>query len=272
MSCDYKQVEACAEEIRRFTDFVPEYACILSGSLIDITDEMDIACTVKSIDLKNYLYADREVPESQFIFGSYKGKKLIIMTGRIRTRDGIGNEAILFPIRLFRKLGADKLVITNASGGINPFFTADTFAVINDHVSFFVSRPFDGSIFDEKEIVTQDMTHIYSSEMNKRVIDCGKANGIKVRPAVLAATLGPQYETSAEVKALKIIGCEVVASSGVIEATCARYIGMETCLLSNVSNLGAGLDENPVELEMIKQIAVAKKDSHLKLLKSIFEY
>jgi len=271
MSYNYGQVEACAEEIRRITDFIPEYACILSGSLIEITNEMNIVCTLKASELNNYPNAKEAASESQFVFGSYNGKKLIIMTGRVRTRDGIGNEAILFPIRLFRKLGADKLVITNACGGINPFFDTDAFAVIKDHISFFVSRPFDGSVFDEKEIVTQDMTHIYSSEMNKKVIECGKKNNIAVREALFAATLGPQYQTPAEIQALKIMGCDVIASSGVIEATCARYIGMEMCLLSNVSNIAAGLDENPVELASIKQTVIAKKDNHLKLLKSIFE-
>ncbi len=174
------------------------------------------------------------------------GKQGFVMQGRTHYYEGYESSAVALPIRAFSLLGVPLVILTNAAGGINAEYNVGDFVIITDHLSFFAESPLRGPNEDEFGIRFPSMDNIYDSDFVQLAETCGNKMGLNMHRGVYAYMKGPQFETHAEIRALRILGADLVGMSTVYEAITARHCGMKLIGISCVTNMAAGISDNPV--------------------------
>ena len=180
-----------------------------------------------------------------FIFGKVAGVN-IVTAGRLHYYEGVSVQEIVMPVRVMAMLGVKKVLLTNASGGINPAFTPGSFMVVQDHISWGVPSPLRGRNIDFLGPRFPDMSHIYTPRLQEAVFRAGHRCGIELHRGVYIQTEGPQFETPAEIRLMKALGADAVGMSTVPEAIAACHCGMEVAAISCISNCAAGIAEVPL--------------------------
>ncbi|MFR5876452.1 MAG: purine-nucleoside phosphorylase, partial [Eubacterium sp.] len=204
-----KQIEA----IRKITDFTPEIAIVLGSGLGTLADKIKIDSIVPYSEIPDMPTSTAPTHKGQFVFGTIDNKKIVLMQGRVHLYEGYTAEQTVMPIILMRLLGAEKLIITNACGGINKDFNVGDFMLINDHISFFIKSPLIGENRDELGTRYPDMSNAYDKDLQKIIKGVALKNKIQLKSGVYAQLTGPQFETPAEIKALSILGADAVGMS-----------------------------------------------------------
>ena len=162
---------------------------------------------------------------------------------------------VVLPVRLMKMLGAKILVLTNASGGINPSFAAGDFMMLTDHISLFAPNPLVGPNIEELGTRFPDMTSVYDGELQEILAQTAKENGIELKKGIYAQLTGPSFESPAEIRLLHQLGADAVGMSTVVEAIAANHMGMRICGISCVCNLAAGISPNPLTHEEVQEAA-----------------
>ena len=193
--------------------------------------------------------------EGKFLFGTLSGKKIVLMQGRVHYYEGYSMEQVVLPVRVMRLIGAKKLILTNAAGGINPDFRPGDFMLIRDHISSFVPSPLRGPNKEEIGVRFPDMSRIYSTELRALAQKAADELGIDLKNGVYVQTAGPAYETPREIQMYKLLGADAVGMSTACEATAAVHCGMKVCAISCISNLAAGISENLLSHAEVKETA-----------------
>ncbi|MCR5754129.1 MAG: purine-nucleoside phosphorylase, partial [Acetatifactor sp.] len=157
--------------------------------------------------------------------------------------------------RLMKLLGAEILFLTNAAGGVNPTFHAGDLMLLKDHISLFVPNPLVGKNMDELGVRFPDMSHVYSPELQQCITETAKENGIYLQQGIYTQLTGPSYETPAEIRMLRSLGCDAVGMSTVVEAIAANHMGMKVCAISCISNLAAGMSDTPLSHKEVQEAA-----------------
>ena len=257
------------EYIRNITDFTPETAIVLGSGLGGLADLVDKVAEIPYGEIEGLPVSTAPNHKGSFVFGYLEGKRVALMNGRIHLYEGYTPREIVTPVRLLRLLGCNKLILTNASGGINKSFNAGDIMLITDHISAFVTSPLIGENNNELGVRFPDMSSVYDAEMKKTVKACAKQLGIEIKEGVYAQLTGPQFETPAEIKMLSGIGADAVGMSTVVEAIAAKHCGYKICGLSLIANLACGLLDKPLSEEEIVETAELTKDKFAKLIISI---
>ena len=187
--------------------------------------------------------------EADFLLGEAGGAPLAVLQGRIHAYEGHPPQAIAVPIRTLRKLGVERLVLTNASGGLRADMPAGTLMIVADHINFSGINPLAGPNDDSVGPRFPDMSSAYDSEMRAMLADAAREAGVEVKSGVYLYTLGPNFETPAEVRMFAALGADAVGMSTVPECLAARHCGMKVAALSVVTNLAAGLSTSPLSHE-----------------------
>ena len=177
------------------------------------------------------------------------------MKGRVHYYEGYPITDVVLPIRLMKMLGAKVLFLTNASGGINPAFSAGDFMLIKDHIAAFAPNPLIGPNIDELGVRFPDMTHVYDVELQECIKEAAKQQNIKIQEGVYIQLTGPSFESPADIKMLRVLGGDAVGMSTVVEAIAANHCGMKICGISCVCNLAAGMTENPLTHDEVQEAA-----------------
>ena len=209
--------------------------------------------------------------KGRFVFGTLGGKPVGVMQGRIHCYEGYTPEEVAFPVRVFRLLGATKLIVTNAAGCANAAWNAGDLMLIRDHIRLMGFSPLWGSNLEEFGPRFNDMTWVYSRRLGSIARAVAEENGITLREGVYMFFPGPQYETPAEVRAARILGADVCGMSTVPEATVAAHAGMETLGLSLCTNMAAGMLAKPLSGEEVIASADAAAPRFSKLVLGILE-
>ena len=191
----------------------------------------------------------------KFIFGYVKGVPVVCMKGRVHFYEGYPISDVVLPIRLMKLLGAKVLFLTNASGGINPAFSAGDFMLIKDQIACFAPNPLIGPNIDELGVRFPDMTHVYDLDLQQAIKDAAAENEIKLQEGVYIQLTGPSFESPAEIKMLRTLGGDAVGMSTVVEAIAANHMGMKICGISCVCNLAAGMTDNPLTHDEVQEAA-----------------
>jgi len=218
------------------------------------TDQIDLAIILgtglggfaKALDGKVFAYADiPEFPvvsvqghEGRLIYSKVADKKILCFQGRIHYYEGFPIEKVVFPVRVMKELGVKTLLITNAAGGINGAFKPGDLMLITDHINLMGINPLIGPNVPEHGKRFPDMTQAYSPRLNQLLL---QSSPVSLRQGVYAALSGPSYETPAEIRYLKSIGCDAVGMSTVPEAIVANHCGIETTGVSCITNYAAGI-------------------------------
>ncbi len=243
------------EFVRDITDFKPETAVVLGSGLGDLADEIQQECVINYSDIPDFPISTAPSHRGRFVFGTLNGKKVAAMQGRIHLYEGYTPQEAVMPIRLLRLLGADKLLLTNASGGINADFKIGDFMIIKDHISSFVPSPLIGANDDTLGIRFPDMSQAYSKRLCDIIKKTAESSGIEIKSGVYLQFTGPQFETPAEIQMAKLLGADAVGMSTVIEAVAGIHCGFEVAGISLITNLACGISKTPITSEEVNETA-----------------
>jgi purine-nucleoside phosphorylase len=247
-----QKIDQCYEEVRQKTDFVPEIAIVLGSGLGNYAKQIKVEGEIPYSEIKGFPVSTAPGHDGRFIYGTIEGRKVICMKGRIHFYEGYSIYDVVLPLRVMRKTGAGKLIVTNAAGGLNAKFKVGDFMLLTDHLSLFIKNPLIGPNIEEFGTRFPSMSHPYDAEMNDEMRTAAKRIGMTLQEGVYVQLSGPSYESSAELKALRILGADAVGMSTVVETIAARHAGMRVCGVSCITNMAADLSNNePNEQEVI---------------------
>ena len=257
----YEKLTACLENVRKQISFQPEAALILGSGLGDYADEIQIEQTIAYQDIDGFPMSTVSGHKGRFVFGYIRQVPVVIMQGRVHYYEGYSMPDVVLPTRLMGLLGAKKLVLTNAAGGMNPSFSPGDFMIISDHITTGVPSPLIGPNLDELGVRFPDMSQVYSVRMREIIKKAAKDLGIPIQEGVYVQLTGPNYETPAEIRMCRSWGADAVGMSTACEAIAARHMGMEVCGISCITNLAAGLSKEKLNHAEVQETAdrVAKQ-------------
>ena len=267
----YKKLQNAVKSIREKTDFVPEVAIILGSGLGDFADNIEKVATVEYSEIEGFPISTVAGHKGRFVFGYLGGKAVVAMQGRVHYYEGYPIGDVVMPTRIMGLLGAKKLILTNAAGGINYNFKPGDFMIITDHISSFVPSPLIGANIDELGARFPDMSEVYSKRMRniiaKAAVDCG----ISIKEGVYTQLTGPNYETPAEIRMCRALGSDAVGMSTACEAMAARHMGLEVCGVSCITNMAAGMNREPLSHKEVQETADRVAKQFCALITSVVE-
>lgn len=252
MKGEYKRIMACLECIQKKVNFHPKVALVLGSGLGDYGDNIDIRYRVDYAEIDNFPISTVEGHQGRFLFGYIKDVPVVVMQGRIHYYEGYSMSDVVLPIRLMHLMGAEILMLTNSSGGLNPDFVPGDLMMITDQISTFVPSPLIGKNIDELGTRFPDMTHIYDRSLQQMIRDVAKDMDFSLKEGVYIQFTGPNYESPAEVRMARLLGADAVAMSTACEAVAAKHMGMKICGISCISNMAAGITGQPLSHEEVK--------------------
>ncbi|MGN0167483.1 MAG: purine-nucleoside phosphorylase, partial [Acetatifactor sp.] len=191
----------------------------------------------------------------KFIFGYIDEIPVVCMKGRVHFYEGYPVSDVVLPARLMKLMGAEILFLTNAAGGVNTSFHAGDLMLIKDHISVFAPNPLIGPNIEELGVRFPDMSTVYDRELQALIKKAAKENNIFLQEGVYAQLTGPSFESPAEIRMMRTLGCDAVGMSTVVEAIAANHMGMKICGISCISNLAAGMTMNPLTHEEVQEAA-----------------
>lgn len=236
-----EKLQSCLESFRQKTNFIPVVGIILGSGLGDFADRIDVETTVDYNDIKNFPVSTVEGHKGRFVLGYVEGVPVVAMQGRVHYYEGYDMSDVVLPTRLMARMGAKALLLTNAAGGINYAFSAGDFMMIDDHISSFVPSPLIGPNFESLGLRFPDMTDVYDRRFREKTIEVAASKQILLRRGVYVQLSGPQFETPAEIRALRSLGADAAGMSTACEAIAARHMGLRVAGISCISNMAAGM-------------------------------
>lgn len=253
----YDKLMKCYESVQSKIDFKPDVAIVLGSGLGDYADDIQVAAELDYHEIEGFPVSTVPGHAGKFIFGYVNGVPVVCMKGRVHYYEGYPISDVVLPARLMKLMGAKILFLTNASGGINPSFTAGDFMMLRDHISLWAPNPLIGANIDELGVRFPDMTHVYDEELQEILRRTAKECGVSLKEGVYAQLTGPSFESPAEIRLLHKLGVDAVGMSTVVEAIAANHMGMKICCISCVCNLAAGMTDNPLTHEEVQEAANA---------------
>lgn len=262
----YERLLKCREEIRKRTDFRPQVGIVLGSGLGGYADNMEISCEIPYREIPGFPVSTVQGHDGKFLFGYVKNTPVILMKGRVHYYEGYSMEDVVLPVRLMGLLGADTVILTNAAGGINRTFQAGDLMLITDHISIAVPNPLRGENIDELGTRFPDMSHVYDPELQEAAKKTAARQGISLREGIYVQCSGPSYETPAEIRMLGALGADAVGMSTVCEAIAARHMGMKVCGISCITNMAAGILDQPLDHREVQKSADQAKEKFENLI------
>jgi len=240
-------------------DFSPVVGIILGSGLGDLADDY-CELSIPYKDIPNFKTSSVSGHKGQLVFAHINNVPVVMMQGRFHFYEGHPMETVVYPIKVMKKLGVEKLIITNAAGGTNPDFKPSDLMLITDHINFMGQNPLIGANDESLGTRFPDMSEVYSKKLRTLALDCAKKADIELQQGVYMALTGPSYETPAEVKMARTLGADAVGMSTVPEAIVANYCGIEVLGLSCICNSAAGISQVALShLDVIEAANVAKE-------------
>ena len=251
----YERLQRCYKSIEDKIPFRPRLALVLGSGLGDYAERIEIEASIDYHEITDFPVSTVSGHKGRFVFGHIGAVPVVIMQGRVHFYEGYSIEEVVLPERLMHLMGAEILFLTNACGSANPAYQAGDFMLLTDHILYSVPNPLIGANAEELGVRFPDMSEVYDPALRKEIFACAKDLGISLREGVYMQFSGPSFETPAEVRMAHILGADAVGMSTACEAVAGRHCGMRICGISCISNLGAGLSEEPLSDEDVKVVA-----------------
>ena len=250
-------IKNTANFIKEKTNFSPEIGIILGTGLGGLVNEIETEHVIPYEEIPDFPVSTVEGHSGKLIFGSLGGKKVIALQGRFHFYEGYSMSEVVFPVRVMKYLGIEKLIVSNACGGLNPYFNAGDLMVIEDQINLLGDNPLIGINDDRLGPRFPDMCEPYDQQWIDRTMKIARERDINIHKGVFVAVAGPNLETRAEYRYLRMIGADVVGMSTVPEAIVAVHCGLKTVGLSVVTDMCLPDALKPSNVEEI--IAVANE-------------
>jgi purine-nucleoside phosphorylase len=253
-SDEFTQAEFAAKYISSKSPIKPLVAIVLGSGLGAFADELTDAVRISYNDIPHFGRSTAVGHAGQLVLGNIGAWPVVIMQGRTHLYEGYPVQTVVFPMRVFARMGVRAAILTNAAGGINLDYGQGRLVVIKDHINFQGQNPLVGAEDPRFGVRFIDMTEAYSKSYRHMAVDAGKRLGISLAEGVYAALLGPSYETPAEIRFLRTIGADLVGMSTVPEVIVARQMGIKVLAISCVTNMAAGTTDAPIHHEEVLEI------------------
>ena len=255
MSEVYEKLMKCYKSVREKTDFVPEAALVLGSGLGDYADDLKIEASVNYADIEGFPVSTVKGHKGRFVFAHVEGVPMVIMQGRVHYYEGYPMSDVVLPTRLMGLLGAKKIILTNAAGGVNYNFKPGDFMLITDHITTAVPNPLIGENIDELGTRFPDMSEVYAPELQEKVRKAAEKLQIPLQEGVYMQFTGPSYETPAEIRMCRTWGGDAAGMSTACEAVAANHMGMKVCGISCITNLAAGMSKQKLDHKEVQETA-----------------
>ncbi len=249
--------------------FDPEIGVVLGTGLGKLTREIQKVGEVAYDEIPDFPVSTVESHAGRFIFGNLSGKRVVCMQGRFHYYEGYSMEEIVLPIRVMRLMGAEVLVVSNACGGLSPLFAGGDIMLIVDHINMLGDNPLRGPNEETAGPRFPDMWNCYDRELGELARGVALEEGIELKRGVYVALAGPNLETAAEYRMLRMLGADVVGMSTVPEVIAARHMGMKVLGFSVITDMGLPDALGPMSLEKIISTANRAEPVLTRLIASV---
>lgn len=255
MTQAYERLQKCYNSVKEKVPFTPKVALILGSGLGDYAESIQVEAEIDYHDIIDFPVSTVAGHKGRFVFGYVGEVPVVMMQGRVHYYEGYSMEDVVLPTRLMKMMGAEILFLTNAAGGVNFDFKAGDFMLITDQISNFVPSPLIGPNMEELGLRFCDMSEIYQKDLQDVIRSTAKELSIPLKEGVYIQLSGPNFESPHEVKMCRILGADAVGMSTACEAIAANHMGMKICGISCISNLGAGMTDEPLSHTEVQETA-----------------
>jgi purine-nucleoside phosphorylase len=240
------RLTALETAVRARTALVPEVGIVLGSGLGSLADDLEDPVAIPFAELPGWPAATAPGHVGRLLLGRLGGRPVVMLQGRFHLYEGNDPGLVVQPVLLFHRLGARVVVLTNAAGGLDPSFGPGTLMVMSDHINLTGQNPLTGPNADDLGPRFPDLTDAWSPRLRQRLFAAAAAEQVDLAEGVYVGLTGPNYETPTEVRILAGLGGHAVGMSTVLECIAARWIGLEVCGVSLVTNPGAGYTGEPL--------------------------
>jgi purine-nucleoside phosphorylase len=251
------------------TTIQPQFGIILGTGLGGLIQEIDIKDVIPYESIPHFPVSTVESHSGKLIFGTLAGKNIVAMQGRFHFYEGYSMQEVTFPVRVMKLLGIERLLVSNAAGGLNPSYQISDLMILNDHINLLPENPLTGKNMDELGARFPDMLETYDRAMIQSALEIAQTNQIRAHQGVYVSVSGPNLETPAEYKFLRIIGADAVGMSTVPEVIVARHMDIPTFAISVITDLCFEGHLKHVTLEEVIAAAQKAEPSLTKLMKEL---
>ena len=269
MSFNFECYKESADYIKSaLGDFSPKVAMVLGSGLGYLGDEVENAVAVSYADIPHFKASTAPGHKGRLVFGYLEGQPVAVMQGRMHHYEGYSYEETTYAIRVLRLLGCEKLIVTNAAGCVRTDWKAGELMLISDHIKMFSESPLRGENIPEFGVRFPDASKLYTPKLREMAKETANELGISIREGVYFYCYGPQYETPAEIRAARVLGGDAVGMSTAPEVIVAGHCGMEVLGFSLLSNMAAGILDQPLSEQEVLDAGEAARETFSRLVRA----
>lgn len=269
MKVSYESMAAAAQALKAKINKTPEVALILGSGLGSLAEEIENPVFVPYDSLEGFPVSTVEGHAGRFVLGDFQGRSVIAMQGRFHYYEGYDIAAVAMPVYVMKLLGVTHLLLTNAAGGVNTAFEPGDLMLIEDHLNLSGHNPLIGPNDERFGPRFPDASEVYDKALNLKIRALAKAMDIRLQRGVYAMSPGPSYETPAEVRMARTLGADAVGMSTVPEALVANHCGIKTVGISCITNMAAGILDQPLHHAEVVETAERVKATFTALVKAV---
>ncbi len=269
MSSELRKLQKAARYLAKRLKVSPRIALVLGSGLSDALGRLEGERRFSWQEIPHFPRSTVAGHAGEWVFGYIEKKPVLISRGRVHFYEGYSMSEIVFPIRVMKLLGVERLILTNAAGAINREFSVGDFVLIGDHINLIPDNPLRGENIAELGPRFPNLLDAYSARLRAIAKEVSRSLGIELREGVYIATPGPMYETPAEIEAYTRWGADVVGMSTVPEVIAARHCGLEVLAISVVTNMAAGVGTDKLTHEEVLAVTKRRESDLAKLLRAI---
>jgi purine-nucleoside phosphorylase len=266
---NYNQIQTAATFIKEKLQQQPKIGLILGSGLGVLADDIVNPIKIPYNEIPGFPVSTVEGHAGQLVCGQLSGVEVIAMQGRFHFYEGYSMDKVTFPVRVMKELGIEKLIVTNAAGGVNESFTPGDLMIITDHINNMGTNPLIGPNDSRFGVRFPDMSEAYSKKLRALAKDVAQKSNIGIKEGVYVGNPGPVYETPAEVRLARTLGGDAVGMSTVPEVIVARHSGLDVLGISCISNMAAGILDQPLSHDEVIETTEKVKSSFLTLVNEI---
>ncbi|MDQ2085497.1 purine-nucleoside phosphorylase [Herbivorax sp. ANBcel31] len=262
-------IREAGEYIKKKIGREPQIAIILGSGLGPLVNEIKDTVEIDYNDIPGFPVTTVEGHDGKLVFGKLGDKYILAMKGRFHYYEGHDISRVVFATRVFKIMGINNLIVTNAAGGINKDFNPGDLMIIKDHIGFFAPSPLRGENIGEFGVRFPDMSKVYNPKLIELCKNAASKEGVNVKEGVYIFAKGPMYETPSEIKALSVLGADAVGMSTVPEVIVAKHAGMDILGISCITNMAAGILDQPLNHKEVMQTAKVAEKNFISLVKRL---
>ncbi len=264
-----KSVHAAADHIASRLNRLPTVGLILGSGLGVLADEIEEPITLPYETIPSFPLSTVEGHAGELVCGDLEGCDVVILRGRFHYYEGYSMDEVVFPVRVMKALGVETMVVTNAAGGVNTAFSPGDLMLISDHIKFFTDSPLRGPNIVDFGPRFNDMSDAYTKQIRELARGVASDLGMELREGVYAHMPGPSFETPAEIRMLRTLGADAVGMSTVPEVIAAAHAGMRVLGISTISNMAAGILDQPLSHDEVMETGKHVRDRFVSLVRGV---